>query len=89
MPNRQQSDQRAMQAAGIYQIRVRGEVDPRWAEELWEMQITASRSAQGEPESVLVGRLADQSALTGVLQALYERHFSLISVLCLDERESE
>ena len=89
MASRHKSNQRTLQEAEIYQIRVRGEVDPRWAEELWEMQITRCSSAQGDPESVLIGRLADQGALNGVLRALYERHFSLISVLCLDERESE
>jgi hypothetical protein len=88
MASNKKSNQRAMQAAGIYQIRVRGEVDPRWAEQLWEMQINRSKSAQGDPESVLIGRLADQSALNGVLRALYERQFPLISVLCLAERET-
>ena len=41
-------------------------------------------SPDGIPESVLVARLIDQAALSGLLNALYEFHLPLISVECLD-----
>ena len=37
----------------------------------------------GQEESVLEGRLADQSALAGVLKFLYELHMPVISADCL------
>ena len=78
-----------MGGPAVYRISVSGRVDPRWADELWGMQITHRIQAPGKTESLLVGRLADQGALNGVLAALYERHLPVISVECLDGGESE
>jgi hypothetical protein len=53
------------------------------------MQVTHAIRAPGKPESILVGRLADQGALNGVLTTLYGRHLPVISVECLGEQASE
>jgi len=78
-----------MRGPAVYRIRVSGRVDPQWADRVSGMQITHLTRPRGKLESVLVGRLADQAALNGVLSALYDRHLPVISVECLEERASE
>jgi hypothetical protein len=53
------------------------------------MQITHPIRSRGKTETVLIGQLADQSALNGVLRALYGRHLPVISVECLEGEEPE
>jgi hypothetical protein len=89
MASKQHGDWPTMHGPAIYRIRVSGRVDASWAEELWGMQITRGIRSRGKTESTLVGRLPDQGALNGVLSALYERHLPVISVECLEGRESE
>jgi hypothetical protein len=48
------------------------------------MNITESRRPDGETECILAGRLADQTALAGVLNRLYELHLPVFSVDCLE-----
>ncbi len=68
-----------MKEPAIYRIRVRGHLDSKWAERLEAMNITESERPGKEPESILVGRLADQTALAGVLNTLYELHMPVLS----------
>jgi hypothetical protein len=89
MAKQQQDDQPTMRGPAIYRIRVGGRVDPRWADRVSGMQITNLTHLRGNTESVLVGRLADQSALNGVLTALYDRHLPVISVEYLEGQEFE
>ena len=89
MAKTQQHDQPTMKEPAIYRIRVGGRVDPRWADRVSGMQITHVTRLPGKTESVLVGRLADQSALNGLLTALYDRHMPVISVECLEGQEFE
>jgi len=89
MPIKQNGDQPTMQGPAIYRIRVSGRVAADWADRLWGMQITHPIRSHGKTESILIGRLADQSALNGVLITLYQRHLPVISVECLDGGESE
>ncbi len=44
------------------------------------MNITEVRHSEKDDESILVGRLADQAALSGVLNTLYEQHLPVLSV---------
>jgi hypothetical protein len=53
------------------------------------MQITDARGINGEPETILVGRISDQAALAGVLNELYEQHFPVISADCLDSENDD
>jgi hypothetical protein len=76
-----------MHGPAIYRICVNGRLDTRWSERLGGMQITESAGTDANPETVLVGRLADQAALTGVLNALYELHLPVLSVVCIDGGE--
>jgi hypothetical protein len=48
------------------------------------MQVTETRGSDGQPETILVGRLADQAALSGILNSLYELHMPVLSAECVD-----
>jgi hypothetical protein len=52
------------------------------------MNITESRNPDGGVETVLVGRLPDQAALSGVLNTLYELHLPVSLVECLEANGS-
>ena len=72
----------------IYRVRVRGQVDPKWMAGLDELNRTEETLSNGAHHTVLVGRLADQAALSGLLTALYEMHLPIIAVDCLDVESS-
>ena len=72
-----------MQGAAFYRIRVRGELDPDMSDRLEGMNIENTFRKDGSADSVLEGRLDDQSALSGVLNTLYDLHLPVISADCL------
>jgi len=74
-----------MKEPAIYRIRVRGHLDAKWSERLEGMNITEVRHSEKDDETILVGRLADQAALAGVMNTLYEQHLPVLSVDCLEE----
>lgn len=63
-------------------IRVRGVLAPDWSVRLGGMRIATTRSG-GRAVTELIGRLADQASLHGVLSALYELGLPLVSVDCV------
>ena len=74
----------SMQGPAIYRIRVEGSISPGWSERLEGMNITSGSREDGKTETTLVGRLADQAALAGLLNTLYELHRPVLSVDCLE-----
>jgi len=83
MTVKQRLDHVSMQGAAIYRIRVRGELKPSMSDRLEGMQIENTYRKDGMAESVLEGRLNDQSAFSGVLNTLYEMHLPVLSADCL------
>jgi hypothetical protein len=73
-----------MQGPAIYRIHVRGRLDNSWSNRVGGMQITETHGSDGQPETILVGRLPDQAALTGILNSLYELHLPVLSAECVD-----
>jgi hypothetical protein len=70
-------------------IRVRGALSSDWSDRLGGMRIIVNRSGR-HTITELMGRLADQAALHGVLSALYELGLPLLSVDCApDQRPRE
>jgi hypothetical protein len=65
---------------GNYRIRVEGFLDKKWSARLGGLRITASKAGDQKSVTVLEGQVRDQSELTGVLNALYQRHLTLLSV---------
>ncbi len=76
-----------MHGPAIYRIHVRGRLDASYSDQLGGMQITESRGADGAPETILVGRLVDQAALSGILTFLYELHLPVLSAECVSIEE--
>ena len=52
------------------------------------MSITINSRGDQEPVTTLVGTLCDQASLAGVLNSLYEFHFTLLSVEILEDEAS-
>jgi hypothetical protein len=71
----------------IYRIRVQGKLEPYWSENLGGMQITIIEKEGSTTETLLVGRISDQAALSGALNTLYDMHFPVLSVECLEKLE--
>jgi hypothetical protein len=55
---------------GLYQIRVVGELDECWLTHLEGLQISTSRWHNYSPVTEITGQLADQTALSGLLDLL-------------------
>jgi hypothetical protein len=60
----------------VYEIRVKGHLDPRWSE--WFEGLTVTRTASGE--TILFGSIVDQAALHGLLAKIRDLNLTLISV---------
>lgn len=71
----------------IYSIKVQGELGEEWSGRLAGMQITIEQNKEGKPISIITGWLSDQSALSGIMNTLYELHLPVISVNVLDDNE--
>jgi hypothetical protein len=67
----------------VYQIRVQGRVTPGQADWLGGMTVSMQVTEEGDPVTMLDGTLSDQAALLGVMNALYEMHFTVLSVACV------
>jgi hypothetical protein len=68
----------------IYQIKVKGTLDPSWSDWLGSMEV-AVVSEDGVLFTLLTGTIADQSALFGVLERIRDMNLLPISVERVDE----
>jgi hypothetical protein len=67
-------------APAFYRIQVQGLIPENWRERLEGMSISQRKSDAGERLSTLEGELADQAALAGVLNSVYELHLPILVV---------
>ena len=74
--------------SAIYKIVVEGELDDSWSDRLG-LQITVQKKSGKIPKSILVGNIADQAALSSVINLLYDMHMTVISVNMLTDVEDE
>lgn len=72
-----------MDGPATYRICVCGRLSPDWSCRLAGMRITPDRGGPAA-RTILRGRLADQAALSGLLNSLYALHLPVISVECLE-----
>jgi hypothetical protein len=77
------------QSPAIYKIKVYGEVKKSWSERLEGMQIDVQPADNTKPVTTLTGRINDQSALSGVINTLYDNHYTIISIDTIDEEKYE
>ena len=67
-----------------YQIMVEGKIDASWSEWLSNMQLVSRTEANGVHITTLSGVLADQAALRGLLNRLWDLNLVLRSVQQVD-----
>ncbi len=84
MASHQGEPRPTMHGPATYRVRVLGRLEATWSARLEGMTISGDRQADGEYLTVLVGQLADQAALSGVLDTLYQLHMPVLSVDCLE-----
>jgi hypothetical protein len=65
---------------GLYEVRLQGRLDERWASWFDGMALTTGYDANGEVLTVLRGHVVDQAALHGLLTRLRDIGLPLISV---------
>ena len=86
MSNSQSWKNLKFEAQASYRIRAQGHLDDSWSDRLGGMVLTRAFTADKQPMTILIGHLQDQSALCGVINALYDLHLPVISVEYLDEK---
>ena len=77
------SDVRQFGGRGAYEIRVRGKLDLAWSDWFGGFTITHA----GDEETRLIGTVADQAALHGMLHKIRDLGLPLLSVQRLEEDE--
>lgn len=70
---------------GMYCIKVRGKIDKRFSGYFGGMKISSEEQAGKKPITTLLGELKDQSALVGILNALYGLHLTILSIKTISQ----
>ena len=84
MPPSESEKRYSFDRPGNYRIRVEGFLDKKWSARLGGLRITASKAGDQKSVTVLEGLMRDQAELAGVLNTIYQRHLTLMSVECLN-----
>ena len=69
---------------GVYEIRLKGHLDAKWAD--WFDGLTITRADNGE--TLLRGPVVDQAALHGVLRKVRDLGLPLVSVNLVDPKQA-
>lgn len=73
-------DAQAHDPQAIYRITVRGRLDASWSEWFSGFLVAGQQSADGALVTVLTGPVADQPALRGLLNRLWDLNLILLAV---------
>ena len=63
-----------------YRIYVTGVLESRWVERYWGMTSTPIELNDEPDQTVLAGEVADQAALIGIINELYSKGYTVLSV---------
>jgi hypothetical protein len=66
-----------------YRIGVKGRIPRDWCDRLEGMAVTEASPAANSTVTTMVGELADQAALAGLLDTLFQLHLTVVFVECL------
>jgi len=66
--------------AARYQIKVQGRLDEKWSDWFGGMTVMVQSESNDAPITTLTGAVADQSALRGILDKIWDLNLTLISV---------
>jgi len=72
------------EASAAYQIRVKGNLDPKWSDWFDGFSITSQ-----EDETLLTGLVPDQAALHGILSKINSLGLALVSVNQLPDKKPD
>ena len=70
---------------GLYEIRIKGHLDNRWAARFDGLTITI----EDDGETLLTGKVVDQAALYGLLRKVRDLGMPLISVTCVKPAQAD
>jgi hypothetical protein len=70
---------------GVYQIRIRGHLGPRWTNRFGGLTITLEDNG----DTLLTGPVVDQAALFGLLRKVRDLGMPLISVIGVEPGQAE
>jgi hypothetical protein len=73
----------------IYRICIQGTLDKNWSDYCGGLMIEHERDLHQHAVSVMTGRLADQSALVGILTSLHDNGCPILSVERVEASERE
>ena len=76
----------SFQKPAIYKIKVEGVLKENWIENFQGLKVNIEGSLSGNPVSVLTGKINDQSALSGLLNTLYNFNMTILSVNMLKSK---
>ena len=76
----------SFQKPAIYKIKVEGVLKENWIENFQGQKISTERLLSGKSISVLIGKINDQSALSGLLNMLYDYNMTILSVNMLNSK---
>ena len=68
----------------VYRIKIQGILDKNWSDYCGGMTIEHEGDPKHYAMTILMGRLADQSALIGVLNSLHDIGYPILSVEYLE-----
>jgi hypothetical protein len=69
---------------GLYEIRLKGHLDARWAESFEHMSFTHA----SDGTTILSGPIVDQAALYGLLRKVRDLGLPLLSVMQVDPKQA-
>ncbi|MEP7188697.1 MAG: hypothetical protein ABI901_05805 [Roseiflexaceae bacterium] len=67
---------------GLYEIRLKGHLDARWADQFEHMSFTHA----SDGTTILAGPVVDQAALYGLLRKVRDLGLPLLSVMLIDRK---
>lgn len=67
----------------VYQIKIQGQLDASWAVWFSGFTITSADGSDAQSLTTLTGPIADQSALRGLLNRVWDLNLIVVSVICL------
>jgi len=68
--------------SSIYQIRVEGQIDPKWSG--WLNGLTMTLESGLPPITSLSGPVVDQAKLRGIMNQLWDMNLAIISVVRME-----
>lgn len=71
--------------SAVYRIKVQGRLKRNYAGSMNDMQISYETSDNDMNQTLIIGKVEDQAALSGVLNFLYDMQMPVLSVECLEK----